>query len=406
MKTLSLLLLSAFMLLFTQCSEEVEGPARADFDCTDAPNVCKLTNDQNQFGFDLFQQLHLVEPDKNIFISPMSISTALSMALNGATGQTQTDMQSTMNIDSWSTEQLNSTYQTLLDVLPRLDPEVQFQLANSIWYRDNYVVKPTFLDVNKTFYNSEVRDLDFANPTAKDEINNWVNDNTKGIIKSIIEEIPAEAVMYIINAIYFKGAWQYEFDPKNTNKAPFYLADGSEKMVDMMSRSKVSLPLFSTDHFTAVDLPYGDSVFSMTILLPAENYSMDALISSMSNVNWNTWINNFSQSNSMTFSMPKFKLEYEQKLNQSLTDLGMGIAFMPNRADFTNIANDKSLYISVVKHKAFIEVDEKGTEAAAVTSIGFETTSISSLTINRPFVFMIRDNKTNSVLFIGKVMQP
>ncbi len=406
MKALFLLFLASLLLILTQCNNEIAEPRQADFDCSEALDVCKLTNDQNAFGFDIFQKLHEAKPDDNIFISPMSISTALSMALNGAANQTQSDMQGTMQIPDWTLAQLNTTYKKLLEVLPNLDREVKLQLANSIWYRSGYAVKQDFLDINKAFYNSQVQSLDFNAPVATDAINSWVNDKTEGVIKSIIEEIPAETVMYIINAIYFKGTWRYEFDPKDTRKQPFYLANGTQKQVDMMLQSDISLPIFFDENFKAVDLPYGDSIFSMMILLPNEGYSLDAMIGSLCNTNWNTWINNFRNSPKMTFSMPKFKMEYEQELNQSLTDLGMGIAFLPNQADFTNIANDKKLYISVVKHKAFVEVDEKGTKAAAVTSIGIDMTSISSLTINRPFVFVIRDNKTNSVLFIGKVMNP
>lgn len=403
MRLLSFLLVISFGVLLTQCTEgETEGPQGIEFDCLDAPDACKLAGDQRQFGFNIFQELHEAQPDENIFISPLSISTALSMAVNGAANQTQTDMLGAMNVGDWTLSNMNPANQKLLDVLPQLDPEVNLQIANSIWYRQGFQVKQPFLDVNKTFYDSEVRELDFNNPASVDVINDWVNDKTQSIIKEIITEIPPEAVMYLMNAIYFKGNWLHEFDPEKTEKRPFYLTDGTQTQVDMMSMPKASFPIQENADFTAVDLPYGDSIYSMTIVLPKPDFSMDALVSSLGTFDWNA----FRQSPNMTFSMPKFKMEYEQKLNSALTDLGMGVAFTPNQADFTNISNDKNLYISAVRHKAFVEVDEKGTEAAAVTSIDFETTSINMLTIDRPFIFMIRDNKTNSVLFIGKMMQP
>ncbi|HMO41281.1 MAG TPA: serpin family protein, partial [Saprospiraceae bacterium] len=370
-------------------------------------DVCSLTKDQNVFGFDLFQELHAAEPTDNIFISPMSISTALAMALNGAASQTYTDMQGAMRVSDWEQNRLNAAYRSLLEVVPNLDPKVQLQIANSIWYRDTYVVRQEFLDVNRTFFNSQVSALDFNSPAAKATINKWVNDQTKGLIKDIVNDISPETVMFIINAIYFKGTWRHQFDTKKTNQQPFFLADGTQKNVDMMLLPKVSLPVFSDDRLTAIDLPYGDSIFSMTILLPNEGYSMDALVASLSATNWRVWLDNLSDSPRMTFRMPKFKMEYEQLLNRALTDMGMGIAFAPQQANFTNIAKDEDLHISAVRHKAFVEIDEKGTEAAAVTSIEFETTSLPpEIIVNRPFVFVIRDNKTNSVLFIGKMMQP
>lgn len=407
MKTPFMLLALGVALLLMQCTDTVEGPRGTDFDCTNAPDVCTLTKDQNVFGFDLFQELHAAEPTDNIFISPMSISTALSMALNGAAGQTYTDMQGAMRVPNWEQNRLNAAYRSLLEVVPNLDPKVQLQIANSIWYRDTYVVRQEFLDVNRTFFKSQVSALDFNSPAAKATINKWVNDQTKGLIKDIVKDISPETVMFIINAVYFKGTWRHQFDAKKTNQQPFFLADGTQKNVDMMLLPKVSLPVFSDDRLTAIDLPYGDSIFSMTILLPNEGYSMDALVTSLSAASWRVWLDNLSDSPRMTFGMPKFKMEYEQLLNRALTDMGMGIAFAPRQANFTNIAKDEELHISAVRHKAFVEIDEKGTEAAAVTSIEIETTSLPpEIIVNRPFVFVIRDNKTNSVLFIGKMMQP
>ncbi len=407
MKTPFILLTLGVAMLLTQCTDTVEGPRGTDFACTDTPDVCSLTKDQNVFGFDLFQELHAAKPTDNIFISPMSISTALAMALNGAAGQTYTDMQAAMRVSDWEQNRLNAAYRSLLEVVPNLDPKVQLQIANSIWYRDTYVVRQEFLDVNRTFFKSQVSALDFNSPAAKATINKWVNDQTKGLIKDIVNDISPETVMFLINAIHFKGTWRHQFDAKKTSQQPFFLADGTQKNVDMMLLSKISLPVFSDDRLTAIDLPYGDSIFSMTILLPNEGYSMDALVASLSTANWRVWLDNLSDSPRMTFRMPKFKMEYEQLLNRALTDMGMGIAFVPQQANFTNIAKDENLHISAVRHKAFVEIDEKGTEAAAVTSIEFETTSLPpEIVVNRPFVFVIRDNKTNSVLFIGKMMQP
>jgi serine protease inhibitor len=409
MKNLFLITLSGILLLFTQCTSEpaVNLPTELDFDCADNAAVCTLTNDNNQFGFDIFRKLHEEEPDDNIFISPLSISTALSMTLNGAKGQTFADMKNAMQIPDWDIAQLNEAYKLLLEVLPQLDNDVKMELANSIWYRTGFNVRQDFLDVNSSYYGSQVQDLDFSNPTAKDIINAWVNENTHGKIESIVDQIGGDVVMYLINAIYFKGAWLHEFDPDNTSEQPFYLADGSQVMVDMMSYGQTTLPFFQTENFMAADLAYGDSIFSMSIFLPKGNYPIGELVNDLESADWNTWVQNFEDTE-MFFSMPKFKMEYEKKLNRPLSDLGMSVAFT-DFADFSGINGTGGLRIDEVRHKSFVEVNEEGTEAAAVTSVVIVETSvplIPDFRADKPFLFVIRDKKTNSVLFIGKMMNP
>ncbi len=378
-----------------------------DLDCGDHQEVCDLNAATAQFGLSVMQRLHQNEPDDNIIISPVSIATALSMTTNGARNTTHEEMMTTMKVGTWPQETLNAAYQDFLTTVPEVDPKVTLNIANSIWYREGFPVKQDFIDANQTFYQSEVNALDFNNPNAADEINNWVDDKTEGLIDKIIESISGDMVMYLINAVYFKGAWLQKFDADKTENRPFHLADGSQVSVKMMSHGKTTLPYTATNDFQAVDLAYGDSVYSMTVVLPNQGVSMDDIINGFDDTFWQEqqWQ---LYPREVLFSMPKFKLKYEAKLNKVLADLGMPTAFMGGVADFRDIA-DAQLSISEVKHKTFIEVNEEGTEAAAVTSVGIEVTSVPQIPeviVDRPFLLVIRENRLGSVLFVGKVMNP
>lgn len=411
MKKLILFFLLAAPLLFTTSCDSNSANEDPDphpaIDCTENPEACDLTRSNNTFGFKLFQELQKDEAEKNIFISPTSVATALSMTVNGAKGQTKEDMMATLEQNGLTLEQVNAGFQQLLTLLPTLDPEVQLKLANSIWYRQGYPVRQEFLAVNNDFYNSEVAALNFADPAAKDIINGWVKDNTNNLIQSVINgEIDPDVVMYLINAIYFKGTWLHEFDPEDTYATEFRLQDGSTTQVDMMSMGQTFFPYFANETFQAVDLAYGDSVFSMTILLPNPGHTVDEVIQQLNTDNWEQWTQSFEYTE-LFFGMPKFEMEYEKSLVKPLANLGMSIAFTPN-ADFTNIA-EADLMIDEVLHKSFIEVNEEGTEAAAVTVVVIVETSVPQIPVfmaDRPFVFIIRENQSNSVLFIGKMMNP
>jgi len=395
----------ALFLVFA-CKDDV-APTPVDLTCISEQQVPQLSRDNNTFGFEMLKKLQSNDPDGNLFISPLSIAAALSMTLNGAAGDTKTDMQQTMQLSDWEIQQLNSAWSCLLEILPQLDEDVDVNIANSIWYRQGFTVRPEFLDANTQNYDSEVAALNFGDPSALTTINGWVDQKTNGLIETILDEIPANAVMYLINAIYFKGAWRKEFDPQYTTDATFYLENGSQQPIKMMTHGQTTLPYFTTSTFEAVDLAYADSIYSMSIFLPKVGVSVNELANTLSQNNWNTWLDSF-QPQEMFFSMPKFKMEYKEKLNRSLTQLGMGIAFGPG-ADFSGINGTGGLYIDEAIHKSFIEVNEEGTEAAAVTSIGIVETSMPSIPIfyaDRPFLFAIRENKTGSILFFGKLMDP
>lgn len=371
------------------------------------PEEVKLSSSINSFGLKLFTEIvrHPEEKDKNIFISPLSVSMALGMTYNGADGTTEQAMRNTLGYGNMTTNEINQAYRDLIDMIVSLDPLVEMQIANSIWYRKGFQVEQDFIDINKSFFDAVVRELDFSNPGAKDVINAWVDEKTNGKIPVIVDNISPEIVMFLINAVYFKGSWTEQFDPSRTYDGAFFLPDGSRKTVKMMFRDSGINYYFDKD-FQAVDLHYGGKAFSMTILLPRKNLHVDDLISSIDTEKLDEFLSSFSESD-IQLSMPKFKLEYDLTMNDVLKALGMEVAFDPLNADFTKINRLGELYIDKVKHKTFVDVNEGGTEAAGVTSVGIGTTSVPpQMIVNRPFVFLIREKFSNTILFIGKIVEP
>ncbi len=371
------------------------------------PGVVKANT---QFGFNLFNEIRKTEQDQNIFISPFSVSVALAMTLNGAAGETEQAMMGTLHLQGITPDSINSSYAQLQQALQTSDPKVTLTIANSLWGNQGIQFTPDFLQRNTQFFNAEISILDFFAPSTLMTINQWVNDRTNGKIPKILDEINANAVLFLINAIYFKGSWQTEFDPANTRDGAFHLANGTKKQVPMMFRSGRYSHYYG-DAFQAVNLPYGDGRISMYIFLPARDSSLNTFLGTLSPENWENWMSQFREQE-ISLRIPKFKLEYGTKeLNDALIALGMGIAFDANRADFSRMASledlGQNLYIDKVSHKTFIEVNEEGTEAAAVTVVGIVKTSLPpEFTADRPFFFAIRDNETGTVLFMGTVVEP
>ena len=364
-----------------------------------------------QFGFDVFNEIRKIEGDKNIFISPLSISMALAMTLNGASGETEQAMTHTLQLQGLDSESINTSYAGLRHALQTSDPKVTLAIANSLWARQDVPFKQAFLQRNTHFFGAEVSTLDFTDPNTLTTINQWVNTNTNGKITKILDEIDPDMVLFLINAIYFKGTWQTEFDPARTRDGTFYLATGDEKQIPMMTRTGDYAYYENYDaKFQAISLPYGDGRMSMYIFLPYRESDVNTFLDGLTPENWERWVSEFHEQE-IFVSIPKFKLEYEKTLNNPLHSLGMGLAFTPGDADFSRMADlealGKNLYIGEVIHKAVVEVNEEGTEAAAVTSVGVRATSLPpQFIVDRPFFFAIRDNETKTVLFMGTVVDP
>ncbi len=379
------------------------------------PEIVSIDTDvvsaNTRFGFDLFNELRQTEENKNIFISPLSISIALAMALNGAAGETEQAMTNTMQLQGLDAESINVGYAALRGALQTSDPKVTLTIANSLWARQGVPFKQDFLQRNTEYFGAEIATLDFMDPNTLITINQWVDTNTNGKIPKILDEINADLVLFLINAIYFKGTWQTEFDPAHTRDGTFHLPTGDEKQVPMMTRTGDYRYYENYEEmFQAISLPYGGGRMRMYIFLPYPDADLNTFLNSLNSERWKNWIAQFSEQE-IFLSIPKFKLEYEKMLNNPLQSLGMEIAFAAGLADFSRMADldrlGKNLYIGEVLHKAVIEVNEEGSEAAAVTSIGIRATSLPPQFIaNRPFFFAIRDNETETVLFMGTVVDP
>ena len=400
----NIILLFVSFIVLIQCSNNITNPIVRELTQLEK----EVTSSSDEFGLKLFKKVNEFEGEKNIFISPLSISMALGMALNGANGSTYDAMQSTLELSSLSNQEINEAYKSLIELLTQIDPKVQFDIANSIWYKNDLNFEQDFIDINKKYFNAEIEGLNFRDPNSVSIINNWVSDNTNEKIKSIIDEIPSDAIMYLINAIYFKGTWKYEFDKDNTFDDYFKSANGSEVPCKMMIQ-KNDFEYYSGNSFQAIDLPYGDGHFSMTVILPNEDKTVDEIVESLDKVSWDSWLNNFNEQEG-TLQLPKFKLENEYSLNDVLKALGMEIAFDSGNADFTNFYKPGGVFISKVKHKTFVDVYEEGTEAAAVTSVEFSRTSTGgngfNMRVDKPFVFVIRESNSGSILFLGKIIEP
>lgn len=369
----------------------------------------ELIQSGNTFGINLFKEvLASEEEEKNVFISPLSVSFALAMTYNGAAGDTKTAFENTLGFEGLSTAEINKSFEILMDALLNIDEKVLFEIANSIWYRNEFQVEEDFLNNNQSVFDTEIRSADFADPNTVDVINDWIAKKTKNKITDVLDFIPYDAVMYLINAIYFKGIWQYQFDPEQTSDRSFYLYDGTTVEVPAMVQ-KASLKYLEQQIFEAVELPYGDGHFSMVVLLPKPEYKTTDILAKLNDENWNNWMNAMNMKDDIEVSLPKFKFTYGVKLlNDELINLGLGIAFS-GQADFSKINPDVGLFISRVLHKTFVEVNEEGTEAAAVTVVEMRYTSVGDnnyFTVNRPFLFVIKEKETNAIIFMGKVYEP
>lgn len=366
----------------------------------------------NLFAFELFRKATTdLKPTGNALLSPLSVGMALAMTNNGAAGETRVAIEKTLRFDGFSTADINAYYRKLMADLPALDPKTTLNIANSIWYRHNFNVLPSFLDINRTYYQADVSALDFADPKAPNAINDWVNKKTNRKIPTIIDGgIPADMVMYLINAVYFKGDWEQRFNKSATSKRTFTRPGNNPLQTDFM-HVKHTFNIAATDEVEAIELPYGNRKYSMVILMPRNDGSLAQLVEKLPDTDtWATLTSRF-QPREVQLSLPKFKFSYENRLNDELTNLGMGIAFgNGGAADFSEINGQGGLQISEVKHKSFIEVNEEGTEAAAVTSVGIELTSAPPreyvFNVDRPFVFAIREMNTGLILFVGQVNDP
>lgn len=364
-----------------------------------------LVQANNQFAFTLFNKSANEETKENLFISPFSVSMSLLMAFNGAAGTTKTGMENTLGFEGKQASAINDYIKLLSEQLQSIDKDVAFIVANSIWYRKGFTVEPSFILTNQTYYNAEVSALDFASPLAVNTINDWVSLKTNDAIPNIIEHITSDNMMFLINALYFKGSWSKKFDAAKTSDQDFHKEDLSVVKCKMMTQESPYRYLIN-DSFSAIEMPYGQGNFVMTVLVPATGKTTSDVMATFNDNNWKKW-NDAMNSSKVQLRLPRFKMTYEKTLNDLLSTMGMADAFDSNIADFSRISASGGLYISEVKHKTMVEVNEEGTVAAAVTSTGMSAVSMPQvINVNKPFVFVISEKSTGAILFTGRIMDP
>jgi len=399
MKYRYVIMVFMFFLISAGCfSSHTVSPVAADEINTE------IVSSSTDLGIKVFQKLREENSGENIFISPSSIVFALYMTYNGSEGKTKEDMAKTLEVSGINLEELNQSAKLLMNYLEQNDEKVKLAIANSLWCSPRIEFREDFIKRCKDSYSAEVR-----NELDVDVINGWMTEKTEGKIEKVLDEVPPDALLYLINAIYFKGIWQTEFDKEKTEELDFHLADGSVKKHPLMSQTG-EYNYYRGDKFQALSLPYGEGKFSMYVFLPDEDSSLEDFCKNLTAENLEEWISLFHMTEG-DILLPRFKVEYKSLLNDTLKALGMEIAFEKN-ADFSGMSSFP-LFISKVIHQTFVEVNEEGTEAAAVTVVEMvaggpppEEPTRFYMKVDRPFFFCIRDNETGTLLFMGSINEP
>lgn len=359
----------------------------------------------NRFAFDLFKSINTRFVDTNVFISPLSASVALGMMINGANGETFDEMRIALRIEETDRASINDAYRNLITLLLALDPAVDMRIANAIWYREGFRFHQSFSETVSHYFNARIVGLDFTKAAAVDRINAWADTATAGKIPNVIDRLNDDLVMLLMNAIYFKGRWRSPFDPARTQDASFTLESGrsvESRMMHLNDRFAMS----TLGGVAAVDLPYGRAAFTMIAILPPPGADVDAFIATLDQAKWEAIIDGLQHRTAHVY-LPKFQVQWEDTLNTDLKGMGMERAFCGGCAEFTRMSPaGENLFISLVKQNTFVNVNEEGTEAAAVTTMGVLEMEQPFIRFDRPFVFVIRERLSGAILFMGKVAVP
>ncbi len=396
-----LVIAATLVLLWAALGCSSDSPTPAGEDVRIPESFAGRTDD---FAFDFFKKLNDEEkPEKNVFVSPLSLHMALGMLLNGANGQTADEIQKTLKLNGISLADANATYLKLIEGLPKADSKVTLGLANSVWNRNTFQPETDFVTILKNSFKAEASQFSGSDATP---LNSWASDKTNGKIKKVLDTIDPQMVLFLMNALYFKGDWTTSFDEKKTSDYPFQLVNGQTKDVKMMQmKSKISFA--NRDGYFAYELPYGNGRYAMTVLVPTGTQGVKDLVTKLTASEWDQLQQGLKEVDNLSIGLPRFTLEYEVYLNKVLATMGMPSAFLPNVADLTKISKAGNLNVGFVKQNTYVAVDEKGTEAAAVTTIGIELTSLpQTYYADRPFVFVISEKSSDTVLFMGKMVNP
>jgi serpin B len=368
----------------------------------------QLVQKNNLFAFDLLRTVSKNEKkENNILISPLSATLALAMLNNGAGGLTHEEIQSVLGYGDITCDEMNGYFQKMLEAMQKIDPLTTFKSANSIWIEQQFPVLAPFIEVNKGYYAAEIRNEDFADPATVGLINNWCSDNTEGKIPEIIKNIPPATVMYLINALYFNATWTVPFDKAQTKDEPFYNLNGNTPSIPTMN-NELHIYCSRGDDFTLAELRYGNEAFSMVFLLPDEGVSLSSVVEKLDAQTWSSSISQMTL-RKIPIKIPRFKIEYKRELNDDLKEIGMQSMF--TNADFSLINPTNGLSVSMVLQKTFAEINEEGSEAAAISVVGMVTSpgfdppqvEINEFYVNRPFLYFIKEHSTGTIFFTGEM---
>lgn len=424
---IALLLMGLSMLTFTLCGSSSSGSNNdnsntviynntGDEEFKQAKPISRklLNQTGSKFTYKLFDTLLTQDrEEKNLFISPISLNIALSIAYNGAKAGTKEVMAKTLELEGIDINKLNQAYKELLTEIENTSEDIEISLANSLWSNEYIKFKNNYMDKMRKIYNARIESADFTNPDVVDIINEWISENTNDMIKDMLDNIDQNTALLIINAVYFNGKWTNEFIEDNTRDREFRLADGTKKDVPMMHKYDEPAHYYEVQDYKALRMTYGaDGGAGMYILLPKGDNTVADVLTQFDKTNWTGWTNSLSSETIEETALPKFKIEYKKELKDTFIAMGMGEAFNENLANFKNMS-DVDLYISKVIHQAVVDVSEKGTEASASTVIEIDSRSTSfsekkkySFVADRPFLFLIKDETTNTILFMGVLEDP
>ena len=400
MKRLVLFVCAMLMTMVSSADNELKG-------ITLTSEEQKLVNSNNDFAFNLFRA---AQTGESLILSPLSITYALGMLNNGAAGETLKQINTVLGFGDAGAEAINAFCRKMLTEAPGLDELTKVMIANTIYVNGarGYVLKEDFVGKARKYYDAEPESRDFGDGKTRDVINQWASDHTAGMIPEILNEneFDADAVSYLLNALYFKGTWTLKFDEKETKEELF----ADRYPLPMMHQEK-ELAYAENDDCQALTLPYGNEAYRMTILLPRQGKSVNDVLQGLTAEKWQSLIWGMGEA-IVDLKLPRFETTTSLRLEEIMSDLGMPNAFIHGIAEFPHFCNEEELYIDLMKQVAKIEVNEEGTEAAAVTIIGMKATGMGGHSepphvkfhANRPFIYVISEQSTGSIFFIGQYL--
>src|ERR1700737_2975216 len=372
----------------------------------------------NAFGFRLLNALQKTVPSGNVVLSPVSAALDLSMALNGAGGQTRQEMLAALSLSGSEVAAINKANAQLIKIIRTPATRITLSVADSLWVDSRRAtLRPDYAKQTQAWYDAEMADLDFSNPSAANRINSWASKKTQGRISKVIDRIDPADLALLLNAVYFKGLWAHKFDKALTQQRDFTLADGSVKQVPRMAQAG-RFDYFETPQMQAVRLSFGEGDLVMEVLLPAKSSSVAALEAELTPEHWTGWQARYAP-RSGKIELPRFELKSNYRLNEPLQTLGMTRAFHPDGAQLAGMFSSAPgqphagrFFISSVLQSTYWKVDEEGSEAAAVTSTGIRTSAIARpeqpfrMIVDRPFFCAIEDRRSGALLFVGAIYDP